>query len=136
VEPPRQTECVEDRSREGDAAQALGLVVEEPEVEAMVVSHQHGPLGERGKGPYRVRDRWSMGHHRVAGEPLDGPGNGLRGPHERGEAFDDGPVLDAGRADLDDRRGPRPATGRLYVHGDEATAGEWGWCEHPSSDDV
>ena len=121
-EPPCEPDGVDHRRRDPPPRLALGLAVEEGEVEARVVRDEDGVAGEREEPPHRGGHRRRAAQLRVV-DPGQRPDRG-REPHARvGERLEPrGQLerLDADGADLADAGGGRREARRLEVDHDEA----------------
>jgi hypothetical protein len=121
MKPTRQDQGIEHGSRNGVAAATLGLVVQEPHVETVVVRHQDRPVRERPECADRFFHRRSVCHHLIgdAGELDDGRRDRHIGADERLEVPDDGAAAHTHGPDLDDGVVPRDRSRGLDVDGDE-----------------
>jgi len=109
------------RAGQPGVIQAREVGVEEAEVEAGVVGHQHRAAAELQKGRQHGLHRWAQGHEVVgdAGQPGDGRGDGDAGVHQRGELGQHLAAVHLDRAELGYPVRGRGAPGGLEVHDHE-----------------
>ena len=119
-QPPGKRHRVDDGRCEPRACQALGLAIQEGEIEARVVRDEHRIAGEGEEVAHRGGRR-----RRAAQLPIREPGERRDRSGERNvwvdeglEQVDDLETGDLGRADLADVRCARPQAGRLEVDDD------------------
>ncbi len=119
-QPPRERDRVDDRRREPRSRQALGLAVEEGEIEARVVRDEHGVSGEGQEVAHRRRCRRGTAELPV-GQPGQRRDHGAErhvGVDERLELLDELVAAHLDGADLADLRRPWSKARRLEVDDD------------------